>query len=334
MITEIVPTDPTRPDPGAIARAADLLRAGRLVAFPTETVYGLGADALDPAAVRGIFEAKGRPGTNPVIVHVADPRQAGAVAAAWPEAAARLADRFWPGPLTLVVPRGPAVPDEVTAGGPTVAVRCPAHQVARELIRAAGRPVAAPSANRSTELSPTRAEHVLKSLGGRIDLILDGGPCPGGIESTVVDVTGPAVRLLRPGPVTVPMVEWVVGRVEVGPAAGGVARSPGQMAKHYSPRTPVVLAYSQEEADRLLDQFLNSGLLPLSLNFRGPALCGGVPESLKLGLDSSPEKAAADLYAWLHAFDDGKADRIVVEMPPDTPEWAAVRDRLTRSAAS
>ena len=181
------------------------------------------------------------------------------VAAAWPEAAARLAARFWPGPLTVVVPRRAEVPDVVTAGGPTVAVRCPAHAVARALIREADVPVAAPSANRSTELSPTRAEHVLKGLDGRIDLVLDGGPCPGGIESTVVDVTGDVVRLLRPGLVTAPMLEEVVGRVEQASRGceppGSVARSPGQMTKHYSPRTPIVLASTNEEAFLLGREF-------------------------------------------------------------------------------
>src|SRR5437660_12869477 len=176
-------------EPAAIAEAAAVLRRGGLVAFPTETVYGLGGNALDPAAVARIFAAKGRPATNPVIVHVADAAGVPLVAAAWPDPAARLAARFWPGPLTLVLPRRPEVPDVVTAAGPTVAVRVPAHPVARALLRAAGVPVAAPSANRSSELSPTTAEHVLRGLGGRIDLILDAGPCPGGIESTVLDLT-------------------------------------------------------------------------------------------------------------------------------------------------
>ena len=169
------------------------------------------------------------------------------------QTAARLAARFWPGPLTIVVPKRPEVPDEVTAGGPTVAVRCPNHPVAQALIRAAGVPLAAPSANRSTELSPTRAEHVMKSLGGRIDMILDGGPCPGGIESTVVDVTGPVVRVLRPGLVTVPMLEEVVGKVEVATKVEGIARSPGQMEKHYSPRTPLRLVDGVDIVDDCLE---------------------------------------------------------------------------------
>jgi L-threonylcarbamoyladenylate synthase len=316
MNTEVLRVDPAAPDPAALGRAAAGLRAGRLVAFPTETVYGLGANALDPAAVGRIFEAKGRPTSNPLIVHVADPAQVRNVATDWPATAERLAARFWPGPLTLVLPKAVNVPDEVTAGGPTVAVRCPAHPVARELIRAAGVPVAAPSANRSTELSPTRAEHVLKGLGGRIDLILDGGSCPGGIESTVVDVTGPAVRLLRPGLVTASMLEEVVGPLATGAAAGGVARSPGQMARHYSPRTPLVLVEGGNP-------------WPILATLR---LSGRLAELLRLSDD--PERAAAELYDSLHQLDEQRCDVVVASLPPDTPEWAAVRDRLTRAAAN
>ena len=300
-------------DAVAIARAAAVLRAGGLVAFPTETVYGLGANALDPAAVARIFAAKGRPATNPVIVHVADPDGVHAVAADWPDVARRLADRFWPGPLTLVVPKRPDVPDAVTAGGPTVAVRCPAHPVARALIREAGVPVAAPSANRSTALSPTRAEHVVMGLAGRIDVVLDGGPCPGGIESTVVDATGPFVRLLRPGLVTVPMLEAVVGRVDVGPADDAVARSPGQMARHYSPRTPVTLVDGPDAV---------AGLRVATVGF----------ENADRLMPRTPAGYAAELYAVLHELDAGGYDRLVVELPPDTPEWAGVRDRLRRAA--
>ena len=236
VVTEIVAVNQTEPDSRAIARAAEFLRAGRLVAFPTETVYGLGANALSPNAVRGIFWAKGRPSSNPLIVHIPDSSQIANVAADWPATAARLVERFWPGPLTIVVPKRPVVPDEVTAGGPTVAIRCPSHPVAQALLREVGLPLAAPSANRSTGLSPTRAEHVLKSLGGHIDMILDGGPCSGGIESTVVDVTGPVVRILRPGLITVPMLEEVVGKVEVGTKEEGIARSPGADGEALQPK--------------------------------------------------------------------------------------------------
>ncbi|MFW6201455.1 MAG: L-threonylcarbamoyladenylate synthase, partial [Gemmatimonadota bacterium] len=195
----VLTVDPESPDPAAIDRAARALREGRLIAFPTETVYGLGADALDADAVRRIFEAKERPPRNPLIVHVADAAAARGLVERWPPAAGRLADAFWPGPLTLVLPKRPEVPDEVTAGLPTVAVRVPSHPVARALLLAAGVPVAAPSANPFTGVSPTTARHVQSGLADRIDLVLDAGPTPVGIESTVVDLSGPKPRLLRPG---------------------------------------------------------------------------------------------------------------------------------------
>jgi L-threonylcarbamoyladenylate synthase len=309
-------------EPSAIRAAAEVLRAGGLVAFPTETVYGLGANALDAAAVARVFEAKGRPATNPVIVHVARASDVVNVCAEWPATAARLAERFWPGPLTLVVPKGDAVPELVTAGGNTVAVRCPNHPVARALIEFAGVPVAAPSANRSTELSPTRAEHVAKSLNGRIDFVLDGGPCSGGIESTVVDVTSSVPRVLRPGLISAPQIAQVVGRVEVGASAEGVARSPGQMARHYSPRTPLVLSEDPDTEHRRLKDM---GLRVISVGFDLIYEYRFIP--------NDPEGYASDLYATLHALDAEGWDRIVIELPPDAPEWAGVRDRLLRAAA-
>ncbi len=309
-MTAVWPVDPANPDPLAIDRAAALLRAGRLVAFPTETVYGLGALAKDDFAVKAIFAAKGRPATNPVIVHVADPVEVLSVAVEWPATAANLAAAFWPGPLTLVLPKRLDLPAVVTAGGPTVAVRCPDHPVARALLRAVGAPLAAPSANRSTELSPTRAEHVLKGLDGRIDAILDAGPCRAGLESTVVDLTD-GVRVLRPGPVTAAMLARVVGPVTVGSRQDGIAKSPGLMAKHYSPRTPAVLAADRADAERL---------------------AGATGAVVDLGTD--PIFAAANLYATLHALDDGRYDRIAIVLPPDAPEWAAVRDRLLRAATA
>ncbi len=327
MNTEVVRVDPGNPDPVTLERAAALIRAGRLVAFPTETVYGLGANARDPVAVRRIFEAKGRPASNPLIVHVADPAQLVEVVADWPTTAERLAARFWPGPLTLVLPKAAEVPGEVTAGGPTVAVRCPAHPVARGLIRAAGVPVAAPSANRSTELSPTRAEHVLKGLAGRIDLVLDGGLCPGGIESTVVDVTGPVVRVLRPGLVTAPMLEEVVGPL-VGACprpAEGVARSPGLMARHYRPRTPLLLVGEGDVGEG------DVGAGDPESQLARLRQAGRRAELLRLPDD--PERAAAELYDTLHWLDEQRYDVLLVALPPDTPAWAAVRDRLTRAAA-
>ena len=236
--------DPGRDTP-LIRRAAEVLRRGGLVAFPTETVYGLGADALNPAAVARIFAAKGRPPDNPLIVHVADPQGAGPeLVAAWPPAARRLAEAFWPGPLTLVVPAGPGVPAAVTAGLPTVAVRCPDHHVARALIAAAGTPVAAPSANRSGRPSATRAEDVWEDLGEHLDVLLDAGPVPVGVESTVVDVVSSPPRLLRPGGIPVEDLEAVLGEAVAAPppvTAGQAPPSPGMKYRHYAPRAPLIL---------------------------------------------------------------------------------------------
>ncbi len=330
-MTLVLPVDPLNPAADAIRQAADVILSGGLVAFPTETVYGLGANALNPEAVARIFEAKGRPRTNPLIVHVADTGSVLNVVADWPETAVRLAARFWPGPLTVVVSRHTVVPDLVTAGGPTVAVRCPAHTVARELIRAAGVPIAAPSANRSTELSPTRAQHVLRGLNGRIAMVLDGGECPCGIESTVVDVTGTVVRLLRPGVITVTMLEEVVGRVVVGPGHENVARSPGQMTKHYSPGTPIRLCTDQDPmvvSDISRWSGKRWGLVHF-LGSAGPSVNGVVLR----GLSDDPRSAAADLFEALHSLDEAELDWIAIIMPPDTPEWAGVRDRLIRAAA-
>jgi L-threonylcarbamoyladenylate synthase len=335
MNTEILAVVQINQNSSTIKRAAELLRSGRLVAFPTETVYGLGANALDPLAVRKIFEAKGRPSSNPLIVHVADSAQLVNAASLWPETAKRLADRFWPGPLTIVVPKCPEVPDEVTAGGPTVALRCPNHPIAQAIIRAAGLPIAAPSANRSTELSPTRAEHVWNSLGGRIDLIIDGGPCPGGIESTVVDVTGDIVRLLRPGPITATMLEEVVGEVLIGSESTGADRSPGQMGKHYSPRTELRLV-DWNDLNEDLREAIRVGKRAGVVAFGNPDIHWpkvGDIESSAINLTNDPQIAAAQLYDTFHRLDRLKLDLILVEEPPNTPEWAAIGDRLKRAAA-
>lgn len=253
----------TEHDAAALRRAGAILRRGGLVAFPTETVYGLGADALNPEAVARIFAAKGRPADNPLIVHVTGIEQAGpAVVAAWPDVARRLAERFWPGPLTLVLPAGPAVPAAVRAGLPTVAVRCPAHPVAQALIAAAGTPVAAPSANRSGRPSPTRAEDVWADLGPHLDLLLDAGPVSVGVESTVVDVTAWPPRLLRPGGLPVEDLEVVLGVSLAPPPALGAAAAapaPGMKYRHYAPEAPVVLAAGIEAGAGFLRQWLAEG---------------------------------------------------------------------------
>lgn len=311
----------------ALPVAAAVLRAGGLVAFPTETVYGLGANALDAAAVDRIFAAKGRPATNPVIVHVSEVEQAKALVAAWPAAADELAARFWPGPLTLVLPRVKAVPDVVTAGGPTVAVRVPAHPVALALLRQTGLPLAAPSANRSMRLSPTTAEHVLRDLGGRVDVVLDGGPTPGGIESTVIDVSGPP-RLLRPGLIDVPALEAVVGPLARAMVTDGQPLpSPGLMARHYAPRTPL-----EAVADglRRAAELHAAGLRVALVSHLGDV---SVPSGVVVrAMPAEPAAYARALYAALHDLDRENLDRIVVALPPAGEEWLAVRDRLARAA--
>jgi L-threonylcarbamoyladenylate synthase len=288
-----------------IARAARVLREGGLVAFPTETVYGLGANALDARAVRRIFELKGRPATSPLIVHVDSAEMAREVVSVWPEEAERLASRYWPGPLTLVLPKRVLIPDEVTAGLPTVGVRVPAHPLALELIRAAGLPLAAPSANRFTQLSPTTAEHVRAAFGPEL-LVLDGGPTTVGIESTVVSLAGAEPVLLRPGLIKFDNIQRVTsGEVDAAHPA------PGMHERHYSPRTRLLL--------------VERG--------RRPATGRGVYLGIGEGMPGDPREYAAALYSKLHELDRQGLDWIAVERPPDSPAWEAVLDRLTRAAS-
>ncbi|HUH14167.1 MAG TPA: L-threonylcarbamoyladenylate synthase, partial [Longimicrobiales bacterium] len=308
------------------------LRAGGLVAFPTETVYGLGGHALDPAAVRRIFAAKGRPAHNPLIVHVPDAHAARALVAAWPERAARLADAFWPGPLTLVLPRGPLIPDEVTAGLGTVAVRVPRHPVALALLRAAAIPVAAPSANPYTRVSPTTAEHVAKGLGERVDLILDGGPTEVGIESAVVDLSSARPALLRPGAIERAALEAVVGPLArpEGPAAGAPRPSPGMDTRHYAPGgevrrfAPDQRAQAAHEARAAAATGTRVGALVLE-----PMGMGEIEERR---LPREPGAYARGLYGALHELEDAGCALILVEDVPDDDAWAGVRDRLARAA--
>lgn len=338
MKTVVIPVDPVAPNAEALAEAARVLRGGGLVAFPTETVYGLGANALDAAAVARIFTAKGRPANNPLIVHISDAAQARNAAAGWPESAARLAERFWPGPLTLVLSKRDTVPDVVTAQGPTVAVRVPAHPVAQALLRAAALPIAAPSANRSSELSPTRAEHVLRGLDGRIDMLLDAGPTSGGIESTVLDLTAAPPRLLRPGPIGVAELEAVIGSLSRVRSLTVAAQndpqplpSPGMLPRHYAPRTPLECVEVEKEPDRLaLLSSENRRVGWVTFADSGAAL----GQVLLRVLPSDPIGYAAQLYAVLHELDAAGLDRILVTLPPDTEDWLAVRDRLRRAAHS
>jgi L-threonylcarbamoyladenylate synthase len=291
----------------SVARAAALIRAGKLVAFPTETVYGLGANALDAAAVERIFAAKGRPRTSPLIVHVDSVEMARRFASAWPAAADTLARRYWPGPLTLVVAKRAEIPDIVTAGLPTVGLRVPAHPLALELIRAAGVPIAAPSANRFTELSPTAAAHIPEELA---DFVLDGGPARVGIESTVLSLAAEPV-LLRPGVIPLPEIEALIGPVRTAAApVEGAHASPGMHARHYRPRTPLILLQPGDPAPPGRGAWLRIGR--------------EMPEN--------PTSYAAALYTTLHRLDAEGWDWIAVEYPPDTPEWTGVRDRLRRAA--
>lgn len=328
--------DANAPQPEVIARAAEVLRAGGVVAFPTETVYGLGANALDADAVRRIFVAKGRPSNNPLIVHVTSSESARGLCTAWPDAAQRLAEAFWPGPLTLVLPKAACIPDLVTAGGPTVALRVPKHAVARALIEATGLPLAAPSANLSTRISAVRAEHVLRMLDGRIDMVLDGGQTPGGLESTVVDVSGPTPRLLRPGLVSAAELERILGRkpaaaATVGPTDDEALPSPGLMKKHYAPLVPVVLVDRPATAvvEQLLADGLNVGWLAMGDDHDQPR-----PKLVRVALPDEPRAYSERLYESLHEFERRGVDRIVVERPPPTAEWEAVHDRLRRAAAA
>jgi L-threonylcarbamoyladenylate synthase len=336
MGTQVIAVNPESPDPAAIGRAVDILRKGGLVAFPTETVYGLGANALDAEAVQGIFNAKGRPARNPVIVHVHEADGVRTIAQSWPDEAARLAERFWPGPMTLVLPKKNNVPATVTGGGPTVAVRVPSHPVAQALLRAVELPIAAPSANRSSELSPTEAKHVLRHLEGRIPLILDAGPTPKGIESTVIDLSVSSPRLLRPGIISAEQIESALGRplerVRTR-ISDQIVPSPGLLGRHYSPYTPLELSESNDCGRQRVEELARGGhrvgWVPIG---RREAFAPS-PTVIVMPLLPDPASYAQRFYATLHALDVLQPERIVVTMPPDKPEWYAIRDRLERAAA-
>ncbi|MCZ2151633.1 MAG: threonylcarbamoyl-AMP synthase [Bryobacterales bacterium] len=302
-----------------LEQAAAILRNGGLVALPTETVYGLGASALDARAVARIYEVKGRPATSPLIVHVCSVEMARGLARAWSAEADTLAARFWPGPLTMVVPKREMIPDIVTAGLDTVGLRLPAHEVMREVIRRAGVPVAAPSANRFTELSPTTADHVRAAFGNTLDMILDGGPCEVGIESTVLSLAGPDPVLLRPGMVSLEDLEAALGRqVHMAGKVEGAHPSPGMHHRHYSPRTPVIL--------------VRGGKLPAG---RGAYLWTRTPAHAEYEqrMPANATAYARQLYEALHAADGLGLEWIAVEMPPETEEWAGVLDRLRRASS-
>ncbi len=347
---QVVLVDPQRPAGEAIQHAADLLRAGELVSFPTETVYGLGADALNAKAVAGIFRAKGRPSENPLIVHVSDTAGAGRVTASWSAEAELLAAAFWPGPLTLVLPRAEQIPEVVTAGGPTVAVRVPDHPVALALLRQLERPLAAPSANRSGEISPTQAEHVWQSLGNAVALILDAGPCRGGLESTVVDLVGDVPCVLRPGlipaaelsavlgcPVnTRPLIDSQQATLSQSTALQTTQRSPGLLGRHYAPRArlELVRGSGRQRVGQLLEAGQRVGWICWADEPESEQVQAA--ELLRQPLSRDPQVYASRLYAVLHDLDAAGVDRIVVAEPPletDAPgPWLAIVDRLRRAA--
>lgn len=303
------------PTPPAIQEAANAIRRGDLVVVPTETVYGLACNALDPRAVHKVFEAKERPPENPLIVHVSSFDQLADVAQDMPELAKRLAERFWPGPLTLVLPKKPSVPDETTAGLDTVAVRIPSHPIAISLIRAASVPIAAPSANVFMGLSPTSAEDVDPQIADRAVMVLDGGRCEVGLESTVVDLSSDHPRILRPGGVTRAQIQAVVGRPLGHLPPPPEKRGPGMYDRHYAPNARLVIVERLKEGQP-------------GLTFQDAS------SSAQIKMPDDPIAYGANLYRALKRLDKQSLPDIYVEQPPNSPEWEAVHDRLKKASAN
>jgi L-threonylcarbamoyladenylate synthase len=333
LAMEVLSTDTPALFTAAIRRAVELLTAGEVVSLPTETVYGLAANAFDSHAVSRIFEIKGRPKHNPIIVHVAGIEMARSCVAQWPAVAHQLARAFWPGPLTLVLPRSEAIPKVVTAGGPTVGVRWPSHPFMQAVISACRFPLAAPSANLANKVSPTTAAHVVKQLGKCIPLVVDGGPSHVGIESTVLDISADPPRLLRPGMVHKETLAAVIGPVSVGSGPKAeLLKSPGLLPKHYAPRAKLAL-WSWKNEGELKQQTLNSGIAGAKIHVIAHT---HIPSDAGLGrvsvIPHDAEAFARAIYAELHACDDAGAELIVVEALPSTHEWRAIVDRLNRAA--
>lgn len=337
MITSIEPVTPA-----SIKKAAALIRAGELVGMPTETVYGLAADALNPRAVLRIFEAKGRPADNPLIVHVCDPAQIPPLVRAIPDAARALMDAYWPGPMTLILPKADCIPNEVSAGLDTVGIRLPKSEAARWLIRASDRPIAAPSGNRSGRPSPTTAAHMFEDMNGRIPLILDGGPCAVGVESSVIDVTGDVPVILRPGGITPEMVRRVLGRVGIDEhvmkplESGETARSPGMKYRHYAPKAETIIC--DGDAPHVIaalcakyDAARGAGAHPVILGFDEHNFGGR--ETISLGSANRPEDAAARLFAALREADARGATLALCEAVRAEGIGLAVMNRMGRAAA-
>jgi L-threonylcarbamoyladenylate synthase len=325
--------NPAAPELRAISRAAESLRRGGLVAFPTETVYGLGADALNPEAVKRIFVAKGRPLDNPIIVHVAGPEDLAVLTADVPPEATLLMKRFWPGPLTLIFKRSVRVPDAVTGGQETVAVRMPRNAIALALVRALGRPIAAPSANLSGRPSPTTAGHVLGDLGGRIDIILDGGPVEVGIESTVLDLSQHPPVILRPGAVTPEHLKPLVGPV-IAAEPALLKRSPGTRYRHYSPRAQVTLVAEadREAVARLAASHAGKGR-KVGLLTHGPCSVQGNANLIVRAMPRDLKAYAKEMFAVMRELDELGVDEMIIEGVVERGLGVAVMDRLRRAAS-
>jgi L-threonylcarbamoyladenylate synthase len=346
-MTDVLRIDPTNPDAALIARAAECLRAGGLVAFPTETVYGLGAHALDRRAVQRVFAAKERPANDPLIVHVAAIDDIAPLVVEIPPVARELAARFWPGPLTMVIPRSERVPDVVTAGLDTVAIRVPSHPIAQALLRCARLPIAAPSANRFSRPSPTRADHVLADLRDRIDLILDGGPTSVGLESTIVDLAHQPPTVLRPGAVGAPALRAVIPdvRFRSSPVEGASMGmpAPGMLPKHYAPVTPLMLFEGDRTtaireivrtAQRRLDRGQSVAILAFAEDVEQLQELGLRVQVLDLGDERDPAAVASRLYATLRGGDELGVDALLVRnITTDHPLATAIQDRLRRAAS-
>lgn len=333
-------------DDGLLAEAARLIQEGGLVAFPTETVYGLGANALDREAAKKIYAAKGRPSDNPLIVHIGKKEELKALVKEVPEAGKRLMDAYWPGPLTMIFPKSSLVPDETTGGLDTVAVRMPVDRIASRLIELAGVPIAAPSANTSGRPSPTLAEHVYQDMDGRIDMLIDGGPVGIGVESTIVDVSAPIPVLLRPGAVTMEMLEAVVGKLDtdqavLGPVSDKIKpKAPGMKYRHYAPRAQMILVEQGSEDRETVTETINRlAAEKMEQGFRVGIICteetfGQYPKGMvkSLGFRSKEETIAHNLFAVLREFDDLEADYIYSECFPESHLGQAIMNRLSKAA--
>ncbi|HEY5298072.1 MAG TPA: L-threonylcarbamoyladenylate synthase [Verrucomicrobiae bacterium] len=335
--TEILSTHTPELFQKAVRRAAKLLRAGEVVALPTETVYGLAANALDKNAVGKIFQIKNRPAHNPIIVHVAGIEMAESCVENFPAIAQKLAKSFWPGPLTLVLPRAEKIPEIVTAGGETVGIRWPSHPFIQAVIRECDFPLAAPSANLSNQISPTNAEHVRAQLAGKIPLIVDGGQSQVGIESTVLDLTVAPPRILRPGMIHAESLAAVCGKVPSPESKvqsrENVLKSPGQLQKHYSPKAKLILLRWKNDGDLCAQLSTFNFQLSTCFIIAHTKIPGGFDAKNVSVIPHDAEAFARALYAELHRCDEAGAKLIVVEAPPELPEWSGIADRLQRASA-